>query len=219
MARRTNTRIWKPHIILCEGRDAEEFLIAYLNSSALSDIPSFSTDIQVMDFGGNSELSSFLLMLTKMEGFNTIKSILIIRDAEQDPQRAILDIKSALFHADMAVPPTVLTWSESNVKIGYLLFPTLNSTTEKGTLEDFCLQILKEERSPAVLKQITEFMQQLSSEDLRTFPRPFKTRLHTYFSITDPYVSLKVGEAAKANAFDWNTPLLLPLKNFLQQTI
>ena len=172
-----------------------------------------------MDFGGNSELSSFLLMLTKMEGFNTIKSILIIRDAEQDPQRAILDIKSALFHADMAVPPTVLTWSESNVKIGYLLFPTLNSTTEKGTLEDFCLQILKEERSPAVLKQITEFMQQLSSEDLRTFPRPFKTRLHTYFSITDPYVSLKVGEAAKANAFDWNTPLLLPLKNFLQQTI
>lgn len=65
MARRTNTRIWKPHIILCEGRDAEEFLIAYLNSSALSDIPSFSTDIQVMDFGGNSELSSFFLMLKK----------------------------------------------------------------------------------------------------------------------------------------------------------
>lgn len=50
MARRTNNRIRTKHLILCEGRDAEELLITYLNSKDLSDVPAFSNDFQVMYF-------------------------------------------------------------------------------------------------------------------------------------------------------------------------
>ena len=57
MPRKTNTQILKSNLILCEGRDEQEFLIQYLNSTALSNTPEFSNDIQVIDFGGNSELT------------------------------------------------------------------------------------------------------------------------------------------------------------------
>ena len=48
MARKTNSQIRKKWLILCEGRDAEEFLISYLNSHELSDVPAFSEDFQVI---------------------------------------------------------------------------------------------------------------------------------------------------------------------------
>lgn len=219
MARNTNTRIQKPHIILCEGRDAEEFLITYLNSSALSDTPAYSTSFQVMDFGGNSDLLHFLLLLTKMEGFNKVKSILVIRDAERDVRRAVQDIRNAFISANMEEPPAAFTWTHSSVKIGYLLFPKLDKAPEPGTLEDLCLRILNDEQSPYILEQVTELMDHLSSDNLRTFPREFKTKLHTYLSLTDRYVSLKIGEAARANAFCWNSPYLSPLKEFLLDAI
>ena len=44
MPRKTNDKIRKEYLILCEGRDAEEFLITYLNSKALEAVSAFSND-------------------------------------------------------------------------------------------------------------------------------------------------------------------------------
>ena len=62
-------------------------------------------------------------------------------------------------------------------------------------------------------------MNNLENKYNRSYPHEFKTKLHTYFSVTDEYVSLKIGEAAKAGAFNWNSNKLLPLKNFLSEII
>jgi hypothetical protein len=51
------------------------------------------------------------------------------------------------------------------------------------------------------------------------FSRIFKAKLHTYFSVHNDYASLKIGEAAAAGAFDWNSPVLDPLKNFIQEIL
>ncbi len=67
MPRKTNNKILKEHLILCEGRDEQEFLIQFLESDTLSFLPGFSNDIQVMDFGGNSELLKHLTILKKMD--------------------------------------------------------------------------------------------------------------------------------------------------------
>ena len=56
-----NNKIVKKHLILCEGRDAEEFLITYLNCNELLSIPEFSNEFQVMDFGGILNLSNYNL--------------------------------------------------------------------------------------------------------------------------------------------------------------
>ena len=84
-------KIQKSHIILCEGRDEERFLISWLNSQdIISHYSVFSSDIQVVNFGGNDELQQKLQLLTHLSGFDEIvKSILIVRDAEQNVGTAI----------------------------------------------------------------------------------------------------------------------------------
>ncbi len=217
MARKTNNKIRKQHLILCEGRDAEEFLIAYLNSDALSDIPSFSNDFQVMDFGGNENLSNYIELLKNMEGFEQIKTILIIRDAERNTTNSIKQIQATLQKSGLPVPEVTYCWQGETLKIGFLLFPTCDSTVQIGTLEDLCLSILKEHNSQVIINEIVDFMKNLENNYNRTFPHEFKTKLHSYFSITDDFVSMKIGEAARAQAFDWNHENLAPLKNFLMK--
>ncbi|MGM9771341.1 MAG: DUF3226 domain-containing protein, partial [Segatella copri] len=104
-------------------------------------------------------------------------------------------------------------------KIGYLLFPTCDSLVKDGTLEDLCLSILAEECGFGIIGDIQNFMDELGFKYNRKYPHEFKTKLHTYFSVTDEYVSLKVGEAARAGAFDWNSDKLAPLKSFLSEII
>lgn len=49
----------------------------------------------------------------------------------------------------------------------------------------------------------------------RRFSHRHKTRLHTYFSANNKFVSMKVEEAAHAGAFNWTHPNMEPLKKCL----
>ena len=69
------------------------------------------------------------------------------------------------------------------------------------------------------IEEIDTFMKLLGDKHKREFPHEFKTKLHTYFSITDKFVGLKIGEAAKAGVFDWNSTRLDFLKSFLLSAI
>ena len=89
-------RILKDYIILCEGIDEVNFLITYLNSDELTYNERFSNDIQVFDFGGINMLSSYLKNFVKLDGFNKVKRLMIIRDAEKNYDSAISNIRSAL---------------------------------------------------------------------------------------------------------------------------
>jgi hypothetical protein len=60
-------------------------------------------------------------------------------------------------------------------------------------------------------------MESLKENRNREFPHEFKTKLHTYFSVTDDYVTMKIGEAARAGAFDWNNDKLSTLKDFIME--
>lgn len=220
MPRRTNDRIVKEHLILCEGRDEEEFLIAFLNSEALADNPVFSRDIQVMNFGGNEQLVGYLSILKNMEGFEQVKSIIIVRDAERNPVAAIDTLNATLKKCGFPAAEAPYQIAEGEqLKIGYVLFPTCTAEVVAGTLEDLCLAILAESNNEAILAEIDVFIQTLSEKYDRTFPHEFKTKLHSYFSVTDDFVSLKIGEAARANAFYWYSEKLIPLKNFIMAAV
>ena len=63
-----HNKIRKNYIILCEGKDTENFLIQYLNSNPLKEEKRFSEDIQTFDFGGINQLKVFMKSL--MKGIN-----------------------------------------------------------------------------------------------------------------------------------------------------
>jgi hypothetical protein len=97
----------------------------------------------------------------------------------------------------------------NSLRTGFVLFPSCCSEATNGTLEDLCLDSLASRDSLNILKDIDGLMENYS------FKRMHKNRLHCYLSLTDDYVSLKIGEACNAGAFQIGVPKIQMLKNFL----
>lgn len=218
MSHKTDITIEKDYLILCEGVDAKMFLINYLNCSELKIHPGFADEIQVMDFGGIDQLSSYLEILKKMANFNRVKNILIVRDAETNAVAAINSIRSSLAKNNLSVPPASNMWESGTPNVSYTLFPAFDSQTS-GTLEDLCLSIICEPGWEYLNNDIDRFIANLKEQRERKFPHEFKSKLHTYFSITDSFVSMKIGEAAKAGAFDWANEKINPLHDLIAEKL
>ncbi len=208
--------ISKQYLVLCEGKDEELFLIEYINSKALSYDRRFSEDIQILNFGGISELSYYLQILENMEGFDHVKNIAIVRDAEQDYNKACREVVKSLRNNEINQPDCPGKWCESGkgYNIGFILFPLNN---EAGTLEDLCVRIISESNNVEIMQSIDDFLLSMESIYGHTYHKKHKNRLQTYFSSSDKYVGMQLGLASKAGAFDWNSVCLDPLKVFFAQ--
>lgn len=211
-------KIERPHLLLCEGADADYFLRHWLASCIETD-PEMD-DIQIVDFGGIGQLTDMLETIFLIPGYEIIRSIAVIRDAEGDATGAVRSIKSSFQRAGLPVPDCLCVPSkteDNEIRTGFALFPSCSDEEENGTLEDLCLRILRDSSAGDVLEAVDGFLECICENNSRAFRRPHKNRLHTYFSATDKYVSLKIGEAAKAKAFRWDCPQLRGLADFLRE--
>lgn len=96
-----------------------------------------------------------------------------------------------------------------------MLFPTCSNEIANGTLEDLCLNILDREDSSSILHDIDKALEPYKSN----LSRIYKNRLHAFFSFTNEYVSLKIGEAARCKAFSYDGPEMTSLKKFLVEIL
>ena len=80
-----------------------------------------------------------------------------------------------------------------------------------GTLEDLCLSTIQDQ---SVLECVESFLDccKEKGSDVR---RPHKSKLHAYLASNDKFVGLKIGEASKAGAWNWNHQRLKPFKKLL----
>ena len=204
----------KPYLLLCEGKDAERFLIHYLNSEAVAHDKRLYNDIQVFDFGGNEELKNGLMFLKNMDNFDQVTSIAVIRDAEKDYTKACLEVCNSFRRCGFAFPNDCGTWAydHSGLKVGYTLFPLNNSA---GTLEDLCVRILSERNNKDIMSSIDAFLGMMESSYGRKYNHKHKNKLHMYLSSSEKYVTMPLGLASRAGAFDWGSDELEPLKTFL----
>ena len=208
-----------PHLVLCEGADAYYFLIWFLDDIKNKE-PQFSF-FKVYDFGGIDELKNYISALSKEDNFDIVKSITIIRDAETNALAACSSIKNSLQKVGLSVPETPCTpCNDTNsqypdIVTGFLLFPTCSTSLEDGTLEDLCLKILSKKDAPLILDDVDKSLELYRNR----LPRFHKNRLHVFFSFTDEYVSLKIGEAAQHKAFSYTSPEMTNLKYFLEEIL
>lgn len=198
-----------PYVILCEGVDEKFFLIQYIEY--LVQHTNLPDQINVIDLGGNEDLRKTLPIIPKLENYQYVESVLIIRDAECDAQRAIESLKNSIHEAFQLQISDSGSFenTEDKKRIGFALLPGLNSTGsyQNGTLEDLCVRIIKNTDLQSKLNEIdtavTQFMEQIVSIRKKAFRTPHKNKLHTYFASTDKFVGQKIGEAAKSGCFDF----------------
>jgi hypothetical protein len=189
-----------PNLIATEGVDAKYFLIHYLtfliNENSISD-----NLFQVEDYGGITDLPLFLAQFDNSQ-LKNLKNIIIIRDAETNAKGAKQSVFNSLKNLDVEIPSHCL------------LFPAFDENTN-GTLENLCLNILSNTNREDFLEISNSAVS--SADKVKKLSRIHKNKLHTYLSLQDKYVGLKIGESAKSGAFDFNAPELTPLKELLQK--
>lgn len=215
--------IKKPHLLLCEGEDTVQFMIQYLEY--LQKNEKDFEDFVAFDFGGNEELPTFLSDIRYYPGYEMVASMTIIRDSEKDHGRAIREVKSVLAKLGFPVPPgpNAIVHGDKpesivqnvDIKVAFSLFPSLSKNNRNGTLEDLFIENLKEDGIEHILNDINSFLEHLRSKG-RKFTWLHKTKLHTYFSVTDDFVAAKIGEAAEWGAFDFECAEMNQLKELLR---
>lgn len=201
-------RIEKPRLVLTEGRDAKYFFIWACEAYRI-------IDIQVLDYGGVAELPAYMSNLPKLPGYEMVEKIVIVRDAETDSNAAVESINGALRNAGLPVPSRAFAFTDRSPHVAYMIFPGFSpdrrKTLSNGTLEDLCLAVVGDD---AVLRCVNQYIQCLQSIG-EMVKHPHKVRLHAYLAGKDDYAGLKIGEAAKAGAWNWDHEMMAPYKRII----
>jgi hypothetical protein len=202
---RKEIKIERTKLLLAEGRDAELFLVWARKKYRQKD------DVQVIDFGGVTELYIFLKTLSQVENFDKVETLVIVRDSETDANAAKDSIQHALKENELPVPLKPFSYeARENFKTAFMLFPGPKFPT--GTLEDLCLDIVKDD---PIIPCVVSYLECLKS-NLSDLTVPHKRKLHTFLAGKEKdLVGATIGQASYRNAWNHEHPALEPFKEII----
>ena len=197
-------------ILAVEGQDEENFFDALLRNMKL-------TDFDIRRVGGKNQFPKKLPALLKTPGFFEpdesawVTHLGIVRDKDED--EAFESISNIVATAGLKPPTKHSTFSDGNPKVGIFIMP---GTAVKGTmLEDLCLKTV--EKNPA-MECVNDFASCVSQ--LKTTPKNIpKAKVQVFkaqvFLAAQPETVDSVGLGAQKNYWDFDSPALEELKQFL----
>jgi hypothetical protein len=168
----------------------------------------------VLDFGGvqNQDLPLYLRQLQMLSGFDDVETLVIARDAERNAGGAVTSLISQLTNVGLPAPAAPFTFTETPLRVATMIFPGYatedSGRLENGTLEDLCLKTIA---SDPIMPCVESFLRGVQATG-EPMPRPHKSSLYTYLAGKQALTGLKLGEAARVGAWDWNHPAFTPYR-------
>lgn len=209
-----SAKIQRPKLLIVEGRDEEQFLTA-----ALADHLGL-TDIQVMPIGGKSKLTQSLSALVLDPGYASVVSLAVLRDADTpfgdvpaadvgmtEANRAFQSICGSLRHVGLPCPPGHGQFVNGPPRIGMFIVP---NGVGDGMLETLCLQSVSALPEFPCVDGLFQCLQGYG-------PLPtnlHKARAHAWLA-SHPRPGLRVGEAAQAGYWPWDSDAFTDLWSFI----
>ncbi len=194
--------ITEPNILIVEGDEDKMFFEALIQHLGLR-------RIQVMPIGGKTQLRPNLRSLCNLEGFPTrVRSLGIIRDADDDPQAAFQSVRGALQSVNLPVPDRPLVRVGSNPSVAVMMVPDINTP---GALEDLCLQAVDNDRAKPCVEQYFDCLKQRG-----LLPKNISKAKIQAFLASRLEAGKRLGEAAQAGYWPWDSSAFDQLKKFLQ---
>lgn len=192
-------------IITVEGPDDDKFFEALLRRMNI-------TDFDIRFVGGKDEFKNKLPALKNVSGFFNadgspfVTHLAIIRDENGD--NAFASVTNILKKEEFTPPQKNGLFSNGNPKIGIFIMP---GTTVEGTmLEDLCLKTV--ENYPA-MKCVNDFVSCACALEIKPKNIP-KAKAQTFLA-AQPEIVNSVGLGAKKSYWDFDSPALDELKEFL----
>ena len=197
--------ITKEALLLVEGRDPLNFFEALCNHLSLS------RQLQTMNFGGVKELRGFLVGLRGQSGFRNVKSIGIIRDAEEGAAAAFQSVQASLGHAGLTVPnePEKLS-RDGQPAVGVLILP---GQDKSGMLETLLCETFADAPECHCIDAFFRCVQEKRPD--ANIKNPDKARARAFLA-TKPDSYPSVGIAARKGYWPLDHEALEPARTFLK---
>lgn len=197
----------KEKILAVEGQDEKNFFTALLKHI---DIP--ASEFAIHDIGGKDQFKHKLPALVKVSGFfETVKTLVVIRDAEDNADTTFESIKDILKKQNLEPPGQKNQFSEGNPKVGIFIMP---GNYDKGMLEDLCLKTV--ENHPG-MKCVEAFIDCVSG--LESPPKNIAKAKVQAFLAAMPNIANCIGIGAQKGYWDFDSEALKDLKSFLSNIL
>lgn len=209
-------------IMIVEGNHERNFFEAWLEAINL-------VDIQVLSIGGKDRFKGDFPVLVRSPNFVNIVSILIVRDADDDPKSAFESVCSVLRSPRvisslsnkgivLKIPESQWIFTQGTIpKVGIAILPARDQT---GALEELLLQTI--DNDPMSKKShdfIDDTIVTLSNPDYRNPPpshRVGKAKIHAFLS-TFEEPDKDQGKAALASVWNFEHRALESLCKILKE--
>ena len=203
-------------LLLVEGNDDRRLFGAMSKHLVIN-------DIEISRYNGKANLRNDLAERVRNPDFQTVTSLGVVRDADESAQSAFDSVIGSLRRAGLPTPDAPVVPIESDgLQVSVLILPPDDS---QGELENVCLNSI--EGMPDLLC-VESYLDCLSQSERPVLENNrAKVRLHSYLAAGPIHTAddgnlsrrrpaLRLGEAAEAGVWDWNSPAFGQLAYFLR---
>jgi 5S rRNA maturation endonuclease (ribonuclease M5) len=205
--RKKNIVIKKSNIILVEGKDDKIFFEELINFIKKD------KEIQVIEYEGKDNLKNRIKVLLKTPDFSNVKNLIIVRDADENPQTAFQSVITILQNYNFSIPSKPYEVVEGNPNIGVILLPDEN---EPGNLESLCLKAFKNNKQ--IYTCVENYIECLKNNGVY-IKKLSKTKFYAFLSATEE-PEIKFSTFVKdPNLLDFRHSAFKKLLNFIEKKI
>ncbi len=205
MSQRKNKSIRKPVLILVEGLDYFHFLCPQVDNPAFH-------DVQLWDFMEGSDLSANLELLQKERGYEAVRAIGLIRDAETDRHVIEQSIRAILANRGFVLAQSQLQMGNGNPRVGYLIMP---HDQNSGCLETACIA----SASNAAAIQCAENYYHAVVIHRAVQPNgahAAKMKAHSYVAGVAPNAAMTLGQSVLTGIWNLQHPSMKVMIDFIE---
>jgi hypothetical protein len=188
-------------LLVVEGKDEEFFFAALLRQMGLS-------GIQVLPIGGKDRLKMNLSLLRVSPDFSMVKSLVIIRDADDDSDSSFQSVCYCLGREGLSVPKKPGEFTGSHPRVCVIVMPGGGTP---GMLEDLCLKSVS---SYSEMKCVDDFFQCLKIKGASFPKKESKARVQVFLASREETMR-HLGLAAEKGYWPWDSPVFSELKSLL----
>lgn len=187
---------------------SKNFIPFYTEATRL--LKTIGYDIQTQDFGGVSELEITLrgLVLESFYKQGGVKSIGIVRDAENDPKEALTSIQEALNRVGLPAPENVMVSAGADLRVTIFILP---DAMTPGMLETLCLRAVQGDPVMPCIHKYVECVSKLGILDNMN-----DKALAQAFLASRQEAGLQVGIAAHRGCWNFDSYVFDDVKKFLE---
>lgn len=200
-------------LIAVEGQDEVNFFNELIKFIGIS-------DIEVWEVGGKTQFKPKFAGFIKLRGFDELKSIAFICDADNRNSRSAersfrslcrnienVATEEPSFSGNIVLPSRMGEFSESNPKIGIYVMP---NNSNSGMLENLCLNSVEDDPAMECVNEFIECALQLDEKPKNIA----KAKVQTFLASKEEIVN-RLGLGALKRYWKFESPAWDELKTFI----